>query len=117
MKKGSIQPGKPSRMPILLSAMVFPGIGQFVQKRWVAGLLFFLLFLAAFSVFCTVAFGLIADYYRMGFEFETCEPEPVHLERLLASFGIAMLIYVANVIDAAIAHFRSCRKSTPEPPL
>jgi len=105
----------PSRIPILLSSMVFPGIGQFVQKRWVAGLLFSVLFLVAFAFFCTVAFGLIADYYRMGFEFDTYEPEPVHLGHLLSTFGVAMLVYTVNVIDTAIAHFRLCRKNAPEP--
>ncbi len=99
-------------MAIFLSAMVFPGVGQFVQKRWVAGILFSTLFLAAFSVFCVVAFGLIASYYRMGFEFETYEPEPVHLGRLLASFAAAMLVYAANVIDTAIVHFRRGRRTS-----
>jgi hypothetical protein len=95
--------------------MVFPGIGQFVQKRWIAGLLFSTLFLGTFIFFCVVAFGLIADYYRMGFEFETYEPHPIHLKHLLYPFGLAMLIYTLNVIDTAIAHFRLCQKNTQKP--
>ncbi len=98
---------------MLLSAFVCPGIGQFVQRRWLAGALFILTFAAAFVVFMGVAGSLITSYYRMGFEFETYEPD-IHPGRLLPAFIVALAIYVINLVDVASAHFRAGRKTTPE---
>ncbi len=60
-----------------------------------------------------VAVDLIVSYYRMGFEFETYEPD-IHPERLLPSFAVAIGIYVINLVDVASAHFRACRKTAKE---
>ncbi len=98
---------------MLLSAFVCPGVGQFVQRRWRAGALFLLTFAAAFVVFMGVAGSLIISYYRMGFEFETYEPD-IHPGRLLPAFIAALAIYVANLVDVAAAHFRAGRKMAPE---
>ncbi len=102
----------PSRMPMFLSALVCPGVGQLVQRRWLAGILFLLAFAAAFAVFMWVAVDLIVSFYRMGFEFETYEPD-IHPERLLPSFALAIGIYLANLVDVALAHFRRCRNGVP----
>ena len=104
-----------SRIPILLSAFICPGVGQFVQRRWIAGVLFSITFAAAFVVFMGVAGSLIISYYRMGFEFETYEPD-IHPGRLLPSFIVAIAIYVINLVDVASAHFRAGRKKTLEHP-
>ena len=82
-----------------------------------AGGVFALLFTAAFVDFCIEAFRVIAEYYRMGFEFEIYTPEPIHLERMLLPFLAALLVYAANVIDATAAGIRLARKQNqpPEP--
>ena len=100
---------------MLLSAFVCPGVGQLVQRRWLAGALFLLAFAAAFVVFMGVAGSLITSYYRMGFEFETYEPD-IHPGRVLPAFVVALAIYVVNLVDVAAAHFRAGRKTIPEGP-
>ena len=97
---------------MVLSALVCPGAGQFVQRRWFAGLLFMLAFAASFIVFAVVAVELIASYYRMAFEFETYEPPEIRPGRLLFPFAVAIGIYVVNLVDVALARFRTCRKGT-----
>ena len=99
-----------SRIPILLSAFICPGGGQFAQRRWIAGTLFFTTFSAAFVVFMVVAGRLIVSYYRMGFELETYEPD-VHPGRLLPAFMVATVIYVINLLDVTFAYFRTCRET------
>ena len=103
---------KPTSMPIFLSALVFPGAGQFIQKRWIAGTLFSLTFLITFILFCIQAGQLIIAYYRMGFEFDTFEPGEIHLSRMLITFAVAMLIYIINIFDTAIAQVRQSQNSS-----
>ena len=102
----------PSRAPMFLSALVCPGAGQLAQRRWLAGILFLLAFVAAFAVFMWVAVDLIVSYYRMGFEFETYEPD-IHPGRLLPAFLLAIGIYLVNLLDVSLAHFRRGRNRFP----
>ena len=113
MKAGILKEG--SKIPVFLSALVFPGLGQFMQKRWVAGTLYASAFLLAFLTFCIMILALLINYYRLGFEFDTYEPKKVHWVGLLLSFFLAFLIYLANVVDAAVAQFRAGKKEEPRP--
>jgi hypothetical protein len=97
---------KCTKIPVLLSAMVCPGAGQFVQKRWGAGITYLLCFLAAFIYVMLAAGKIIISYYRLGFEFDTYKPEPVSMLNLLLPFGLAVLIYLANIMDVFIAQQR-----------
>jgi uncharacterized membrane protein YkvI len=108
MKAGILKEG--SKIPVFLSALVFPGLGQFMQKRWVAGAVYASLFLVAFLTFCILILALLINYYRLGFEFDTYEPQKVHWLALLLSFLLAFLIYLANVVDTAVAQFRAGKK-------
>ena len=77
-----------------------------MQRRWMAGTTYVLFFLTAFVYVMVVAGKIIVSYYRLGLEFDTYEPEPVNAFKLLPAFGIALLIYVANLIDVFIAQQR-----------
>lgn len=77
-----IKPKSTARIPILLSAFVCLGAGQLVQRRWLAASAYLLFFFAAFVDVMVTAGKIIASYYRMGFEFDTYEPEPVNLGNL-----------------------------------
>jgi len=104
-------PRKQSVTPIVLSALVCPGAGQFLQRRWIAGVFFFTTFLAAFVCFMIADFRVIAAYYHMAFDFDAPPPE-VSLAAPLPSFAVAISIYVIGLIDTAFAHFRLARKAT-----
>ena len=105
---------KPSRIPILLSTFICPGAGQLLQRRWRTGVVFMLGFFTAFAWVMTLALQNIIGYYRLAFEFDTYEPEPVGILNLLPAFGIALLIYLANVIDVFIAQNRIHSKQVRE---
>ncbi len=51
-----------------------------------------------------VAGKIIISYYRLGFEFDHYDPEPVNALQLLPPFGMALLIY--NIIDVFFAQQR-----------
>jgi hypothetical protein len=93
--------------PILLSGLVYPGAGQLLQKRWLAATFFIILSTALFVwVGIEMARALaayllyVADPYRV--------PPPVaQLLRALVPFGLLLLVFGVNLLDAALA----CRRS------
>jgi hypothetical protein len=104
---------KPSRLPVLMSAFGFPGVGQFMQRRWLAGTFFVITFSASLIVFLASAFRIIYTFYALGFG---AAPEPtlpqLPLRPALAAFFAALLLYITAVMDAQIAYLRACRAWT-----
>ena len=96
-------------IPTLLLSFFFPGAGQFLQKRWGVGALFFLGFLVGFFWLMGLALGNIVDYYRLGFEFETYEPSPTNPAALFPPLILAIAVYLANLIDVFAAQHRRAR--------
>lgn len=118
-----MQAPPPSSMPILYSACVFPGTGQFMQKRMVAGLLYsiacgiaVLVFLAVFTrYFHPIAQGwadrLIGDHVS--------HPDAPPARTLLKPGLYLLAIYFANVYDVTYAWYRArlaWRKDSPREP-
>ncbi|MDA0578638.1 MAG: hypothetical protein O3B24_11130 [Verrucomicrobia bacterium] len=105
-----LPPTTPSRLPIILSALVYPGAGQFAQKRWIAGAWWSLVFSGA-GVWFAVELGriLIAYYGQMVQDFPTTDPPG--FVRMLLAFGAALLCYTASLIDTFLAHARIGRPS------
>lgn len=77
-----------------------------MQKRWVAGALFFVAFLLGFFWLVTLSMVNLIDYYRLGFAFETYEPSPTTPAALLPPFALAMVVYLANLLDVFTAQHR-----------
>ncbi len=86
---------KPSRTPILLS-LVFPGVGQFAQKRRVAGSVFFLITLAAFAMFVIESVHIISTFYHL--MFGDVESPPSSLSMIMW-FCITLVIYFVSLWD------------------
>lgn len=102
-------------LPLVLSAFVYPGAGQFVQKRPVAGCAYALTFTIFFA-------GLIAHLYRplihnldvvLAWSAEgSQEPfQPIPVLAVLVSFGLALAVYLLNLADVVSAQRR--RESRP----
>ncbi len=89
-----------------MSAFVCPGAGQFMQKRWLAGLIYLAGFLASFFWLMVLAVSNIIDYYKMAFEYESHDPHPHSPMALLLPFGVALFFYLANLFDAYLAQQR-----------
>lgn len=101
-----MNPKLSSRIPILLSAFACPGAGQFMQKRWVAGVVFVSGFLVGFFWVMVLAIGNIVDYYRMAFDFDGPEPDPTSPQAFIAPLMIALVFYVINLFDVSGAQLR-----------
>ena len=71
-------------------------------------------FLWGFIWLMLVAGKIIISFYRMGFEFETYEPEPVKLSAFIAPLATASLFYLVNLFDVVIAQQRITRTKREE---
>lgn len=93
--------------PIILSAFVFPGAGQLMQRRWVAAGAFAIVFTVGFAGFLFYAFRVIAAFYAMAFDFDHNPPEDLSFRPAGIFFGCTILVYIVNVVDAYQAYRRS----------
>ncbi|MDF7807256.1 hypothetical protein P4E94_07400 [Pontiellaceae bacterium B12219] len=102
MKKSSS-----SRMPIYLSAFGFPGLGQFVQKRWLAGILFTTTFMIGFIWILILAIRNIIELYSMAFSSDLLyEPTPFPLTAFIEPLLIAFIAYLVSLFDVFLAQQR-----------
>ena len=102
-------------LPMLLSAFVYPGVGQCVQRRWTAGIAYGVLFTLACGWFCVGAFPILAVYYSLLRDDATVGvPESGAVPRLLVAFALMLIIYVINLVDVIF-----CQRMPPSaiPPL
>jgi len=100
----------PPRLALYISALVWPGAGQFVQKRWLAGWFYALAFLVC-SVFLTIAiFAPLFWNLRMLAEYsgktETLNFHPVAFVKIMLWLGLAALVYLASLLDTFLSHKR-----------
>lgn len=103
-----------SKIPILLSALICPGVGQLMQKRWWAGTFFVIGFLSGFLWVMVVGLRLIAAYYAMAFDFNAEVPENTDASALIAPLVLALVFYVLNLFDMAAQHNRAAREKREE---
>lgn len=98
---------------VALSALVYPGMGQFLQRRWAAAVFFVVTFTPAVVIFTWDACRILWNYYRMAFAEawmeESAPPAPVPAARLLVTLVICSVIYLWNILDAALG----ARKKPP----
>jgi hypothetical protein len=112
------EPVKSDRTPMMLSAFVCPGAGQFLQKRWIAGALYSVLFtifslILVFEVFKPM-FHNINAALNWAAAPESDQPfEGISLTRLAVSFVAVIVVYIANIVDVQHAN----RKRLQPPPL
>ena len=109
---------KSDRTPVFLSAFVYPGAGQFLQRRWIAGLLYSLCFTACFVLFLSSVIRPIFQTLSAALSWaESTNADatftPVPLFRILVTFVVALALYISNIADAARA---ARRNHPPEPP-
>jgi hypothetical protein len=96
--------GKPTRLPTVLS-VVYPGLGQFAQRRFIAGTIFLIVCTAFFIQFMVSAGSLIIAYCRLAFD-PSSQIEAPGYGPMLTWFVLVLLIYIASVWDAHRAFLR-----------
>jgi hypothetical protein len=102
--------GPPSRLPVVASAVVCPGLGQAMQRRWGAAAFHALAFAAAVVVFGIRVYRILAAFYSLGFDVGAEPVGDVGVGGMLAALGILLAVYAANVADAWMAYRRVCRR-------
>lgn len=108
---------KPDRTPIMLSALVYPGAGQFLQRRWLSAIVhsvFFTIFLVMFVV--NVVRPIVANINAALAFAEGAQNESfaaVSPLKLLMSFGAALALYISSLTDVVRA---TRRAQSPKPP-
>lgn len=111
---------KPNSAPIILSALVMPGAGQLMQKRFMPALIFAVLFLSCFGAVCVFGFKIIFTFYSLPMK-DTSDTAPdLPLMKLVIFFIISLIIYFISLIDTYLACKRQgtewARQFLPEIP-
>jgi hypothetical protein len=109
---------KNSRVPIMLSAFVYPGLGQFVQRRWAAGLIYLLSFTVFFVIFGRNVLVPLFQTLQAVLDFAAGEGNGKMVSAsplgILVPFGLSTLIFFASLMDVIRA---SRRRPLRPPPL
>ena len=102
--------GASARLPLYLSAFVFPGAGQLAQKRWLAGTFYALAFTAC-TVFLMIAvIAPIMANLRLAIDFaatgEAVVFRQISFTQIFTWLGLGVLVYVAGLLDTFHYHNR-----------
>lgn len=93
--------------PLMFSALVYAGAGQFVQRRWMAGVFFSLVFSWPFIWFLDDAERILRAYALLALgERSSAEPFP-SFNLLVKPFLLGLLIYGAGLLDTHLADRRA----------
>ena len=95
---------KPMLSPMLMSALVYPGTGQLVQRRWWSGGLFILTFSASFVWFIVCILKVMEAYYDFAFHPMTATGQAPSAAAMMTPFVITLAIYIVNVVDTALGN-------------
>lgn len=102
----------------MLSAFVYPGAGQFLQKRWIAGTLYSVLFTIFSLILIFEVFKPMFNNVNVALNWASSQTadqafEGISLSRVAVSFIAMIVIFVVNILDIQ----RANRKRTQPPPL
>ena len=97
---------KPPVSPMLLSALVCPGAGQLIQRRWVVGGAFVMVFSAGFVWFTVKVLAVLKAYYEFAVNFKGATGEAPGAGEIALPLAICAVVYLAGLIDTALASSR-----------
>ncbi|MBU4200389.1 MAG: hypothetical protein KKE37_12450 [Verrucomicrobia bacterium] len=105
---------KPTKTAIMLSAVMAPGAGQFVQRRWVVGAFFLIAFLVCLVFLLVEIVWPMAANILASLDFAERKPDVVlvkyRVAPILAWSGLSLVVYLAGLLDTAAAYYRQCRE-------
>ena len=97
-----------------LSTLVFPGLGQLVQRRWLAGAVFGLLSIAFVVWFFAAILAVLIPYYQLAFDPDGAMPAQKDTIRwvvqMVAAFVLGGIVYIWNIVDVVKANHRLGRE-------
>ena len=107
------QTTRSARMPVMLSGLVFPGLGQCNQRRWVAGVFYGTAFTLLFCLLLITCLRTVLAFYRLGFSGQTSAHPASPLPVVLLFFA-TILVYLLNLFDTYRAQRRINRAKAAE---
>lgn len=106
-----------TRVAILLSTLGCPGLGQWVQRRWVIGSFFLTVFLGCvtmlFVVILVPLFANLNAILSFAEHGENRPLQPIPFVRILIWLSLSLVVYGANVADVITAGRRQRCGSAP----
>jgi uncharacterized metal-binding protein len=112
-----MNPPTGDKTPIFLSALVYPGAGQFLQRRWLVGLFysvtFTILFVLLLSAVLKPLMGTLDAAFRWAAQQENRPFQTISAVRVIVLFVGLIMVYVANLTDVV----RASRRRLQPPPL
>ena len=104
-------------MPMILS-LLCPGIGQLVQRRWLAGLFYLLVFLALCTWLLAVVAGMMSTNLTAALAFLDREPNKEFAtgskHMMLWLIASTLVVYLAGIIDTYRAFKRQLQRNIRE---
>ena len=95
----------PVRLPIMLSAFFFPGLGQCSQKRWGMGILYGGAFALLFGLFLFYCLRTVVLYYGMAWDSSPSQVAPSPMP-VLFLFAADVTVYLFSLFDTYRAQLR-----------
>jgi hypothetical protein len=103
---------------VWLSAIV-PGIGQFAQRRWLAGLFFLVTSLGLFGWITAVLIGAMVKNLQTALAFAGGDPSQpftfISIQLVIGLLALFLAVYIAALFDAYLASLRLAKRP-PAPP-
>lgn len=111
MCNGKYKDGEsPSRVAIYLSALVWPGAGQYAQKRWLAGTFYAVVFLVCvvflFAAILTPLFWNLRMLAEYSGKMETLVFHPIPFVKIIVFFLGSVLVYLGSLLDTVVCYKR-----------
>ncbi|NLB59980.1 MAG: hypothetical protein GX806_02730 [Lentisphaerae bacterium] len=100
----------------MFSALVAPGAGQFMQRRWLAGAFFLTAFLICLLFLLSEVLVPMVENILISIKFAeqatTLPLVPFRVVRIVGWGGLARLVYVSGLLETALVHLRRRRAWT-----
>lgn len=116
MCNGKYKDGNPpARFAIYLSALVWPGVGQYTQKRWLAGTFYAVVFLVCIVFLFTAILAPLFWNLRMLAEYSGKAAmlvfRPISFAKIMVWLGLSVLVYLVSLLDTVIYYKRQCKQT------
>ena len=106
--------GSSMRLAVFLSCAACPGAGHFVQRRWILGVLYAVMFVACLVMTLLTAIVPLMMNMRIAMDFAdkgSSEPfQVIPMLKVLAWFGLSVLVYLVALVDVIAYARRQARR-------
>jgi hypothetical protein len=114
---------KSGRTAVMLSAFVYPGAGQLMQKRWIAGGVFAFAFTLFFILLAISVVTPLFAYLNNTLDFASAQgmgadntPDGISFVKVALYFLAGMMVYFASLADVVAATRRDSKPPKLPPP-